>query len=188
MNLNRTARTVALTLAALACAALTLAPAASAKDKIAIAPIRACPGQTEPTIPAADKVAAMLCMTNFARAANGLQPLTEVRSLRRAAYRKDTDILTCDEFSHEACGRTFTYWINRSGYLAECGSAGENIAWGTGTLGSVRSIFSAWMNSAGHRENILGRYTDVGTAFVVGELDGTTGAVVWTQDFGSHSC
>jgi uncharacterized protein YkwD len=186
--MTRTARTLALALAALACAAFAFAPAASAKDKIAIAPIRACPDQIEASATAQTKIASMLCMTNFARVANGLKPLTEVKPLRKAAYRKDVDILTCDEFSHEACGRTFTYWIQRYGYFSECGAAGENIAWGTGTLGSVRSIFTAWMNSPGHRENILGRYTDVGTAFSTGELEGNAGAVVWTQDFGSHSC
>jgi uncharacterized protein YkwD len=190
-------RSLAIALAALLCAALALAataaPAAPAgatasTEKIVIAPVSKCPGQSESSADTATKATAMLCMTNFARAANGLKPLTASKPLRRAAAHKSADILACDEFSHEACGRDFTFWIERSGYLSECGAAGENIAWGTGTLGTVRSIFSAWINSSGHRANILGRYTDIGIAYAVGTLEGNAGAVVWTQDFGSHSC
>ena len=36
-------------------------------------------------------------------------------------------------------------------------SAGENIAWGSGELGTPARIVDAWMHSAGHRANILNR-------------------------------
>lgn len=129
----------------------------------------------------------MRCMTNFARARVGLRPLGGPRELAGAAAAKAGDILGCDEFSHEACGREFTYWMERSGYLdANCWRAGENIAWGTGRLGTVRSIFDAWMHSPGHRENILGSYSQIGIGLEVGSLDGYDGAAVWVQEFGSH--
>ena len=48
----------------------------------------------------------------------------------------------------------------------------------------MRSIFSAWMHSAGHRENILGPYGQIGIGLRVGGLDGHGGAHVWTQEFG----
>jgi uncharacterized protein YkwD len=130
----------------------------------------------------------MLCMTNYARTASGLKPLTRSRPLARAAAQKSADILRCDEFSHEACGREFTYWIKRFGYLRGCWSAAENIGFGTGELGTVRAVFIAWMNSPGHRANILGKFREIGLGRAVGTLEGVSGAIVWTQDFGSHSC
>jgi uncharacterized protein YkwD len=102
-----------------------------------------------------------------------------------AADRKTRDIFQCDEFSHEACGLEFTYWMDRFGYPASC-AEGENIAYGTGSLGGVRPIFSAWLHSAGHRENILGNYTDVGVGLKEGSLEGDDGATVWTLDFGGQ--
>lgn len=126
----------------------------------------------------------MRCLTNFARTAAGVPPLRADGGLYRAAGHKDGDILNCDEFSHEACGRQFTYWIDR---YTDCRAAAENIAWGTGSLGGVRAIFRAWMHSPGHRENILGPYEEIGIAVRVGNLEGTPRARVWTQDFGA-SC
>jgi len=131
----------------------------------------------------------MRCMVNYARERKGLQPLVATSVLDRAAGRKSADILRCDQFDHEACGRQFTYWMERFGYLGGgCGAAGENIAWGTGSLGSVRRIFTAWMHSPGHRSNILGDFADLGVGLRVGTLEGNRGAHVWTQDFGSHRC
>ncbi len=128
----------------------------------------------------------MLCLVNRARSARGLAPLVALGSLARAADRKSGDILRCDEFSHEACGREFTYWMSRFGYHG-C-SEGENIAWGSGSLGTPISIFQAWMHSQGHRENILGSYEDTGIGLRIGTLEGYGGAHVWTQEFGTRSC
>ena len=176
-------------LAALAIAFGTaaLGPAAAAAQPL-IAPASACPHQTELGAAPGVQRRAMLCLVNFARQGRGLPTLQGSAVLDRAAGHKSADILRCDEFSHEACGREFTYWMQRFGYLGGCSSAGENIAWGTGELGSVRSIFRAWMRSAGHRENILGDYADTGIGLRVGALEGSRGAHVWTQDFGSHKC
>ncbi len=124
----------------------------------------------------------MLCLVNRARANRGLEPLDAPGSLAEAAARKSADILRCDEFGHEACGRDFAYWIERSGY--EGCRLGENIAYGSGSLATPRSIFTMWMNSSGHRRNILGSYADVGIGLQVGRLDGAGGAHVWTQEFG----
>jgi uncharacterized protein YkwD len=77
--------------------------------------------------------------------------------------------------------------MKRSGYLAaRCWRAGENIAWGTGDYASVRSIFVDWLHSPEHRANLLGRYSQIGIALSVGNLEGHRKAHVWTQDFGSH--
>jgi uncharacterized protein YkwD len=127
----------------------------------------------------------MLCLTNFARRHRGLGDLGEVAKLDRSAGLKSDDIIRCDSFSHEACGRDFTFWMERVGYIpTRCWRAGENIAWGTGSYSTVRSIFSSWMHSEGHRENILGSYDQIGIGLSVGGLDGYGGAHVWTQQFG----
>lgn len=128
----------------------------------------------------------MLCLVNRARAAHGLPALSPSRPLVKAADHKARDILRCDEFSHEACGREFTYWMTHFGYRG-C-REGENIAWGSGGLGTPASIFKAWMHSQDHRENILGDYEDTGLGLQSGKLEGYDGAHIWTQEFGSRSC
>ena len=169
-------------------AVLALVPGASAQRADVIAPASACPNQTDLGAPTGVQLQAMLCMTNYARQASGLKPFARARPLARAAGKKSADILACDEFSHEACGREFTYWIKRFGYAKGCWTAAENIGYGTGELGSVRAVFSAWMNSPGHRANILGKFREIGIGRRVGTIEGASGAVVWTQDFGSRGC
>lgn len=129
----------------------------------------------------------MLCMTNFARADAGLDALANAEQLDESSRDKAEDVLRCDSFSHFACGRDFTYWIRATGYLdAGCWQAGENLAWGVGEYGSVRSIFRAWMNSPTHRQNILGDYSQVGISLRSGDLEGHLGAHVWAAHFGSR--
>jgi uncharacterized protein YkwD len=174
--------------AALALVAALFAGSAQARKLSAlVAPPSACPNQTDLGDSSAVQAQAMRCMTNFARKHDGLGRFGNAASLDRSAVGKSGDILRCDSFSHFACGRQFTYWMQRSGYLAaRCWRAGENIAWGVGNLGTVRSIFVAWLHSPEHRANLLGRYSQVGIALSVGTLEGHRDAHVWTQDFGSH--
>jgi uncharacterized protein YkwD len=143
-----------------------------------------CAGQNDAGAPVSAQERAMLCLVNRARQGRGLEPLAALASLARAAARKSADILRCDEFSHEACGREFTYWIERVGYRG-C-REGENIAYGGGSYATPRSIFQMWMRSSGHRENILGPYDDVGIGLQIGELEGYGGAHVWTQELGAR--
>jgi uncharacterized protein YkwD len=145
-----------------------------------------CPGQSDPSAPAVVREEAMICMTNFARAAFGLEPLSEVKELDDSALAKAGDVLRCG-FSHFACDREFTFWIRAAGYIGEsCWRAGENLAWGAGEYGSVRSIFRAWMDSPTHRQNLLGDYEHVGVGVLSGDLEGHAGAQVWAAHFGSH--
>jgi uncharacterized protein YkwD len=169
---------------------LTFAAGASARGFSAaeIASLETCPNQTEPALSPAEQAEVMLCLTNFARGTNGLAPLIASKQLSHAAEQKSADIVNCDEFSHEACGRPFTFWDQRYGYLKGCWKAGENIAWGTGTYSTVRATFIAWLESPEHHANILGPYKEAGMAMRVGDLEGKEEAAVWTQDFGSHKC
>jgi uncharacterized protein YkwD len=167
-------------------ASVGAAPAAARPLGSLIAPGSACPGQTDLGAPVVSQVKAMRCMTNYAREASGLDPFDDARALDRAARAKSADILRCGEFSHEACGREFTYWMARFGYLPGACGAAENIAWGSGPLATVRKVFSGWVHSPGHLENILGDYDDLGIGFRVGPIDGVRAAHVWTQDFGAR--
>jgi uncharacterized protein YkwD len=153
-----------------------------------VAPVETCPYQTSTELSAEEQAATMLCMTNYARAVNGLAPLKLNLALARAAGQKSIDIIGCDEFSHYACGRNFYFWTQKFGYLRGCWKLAENIAWGSGSYATVRSIFTHWLESTEHHENILGPYKEIGIGLRVGELEGYAGAAVWTQDFGSHVC
>lgn len=175
-----------LVVASLAALPATASPA-SAKGAGLIAPLSACPGQSRLDAPAAAQESTMRCMTDFARIQAGLTELMAVQQLDRSASGKVDDILRCDSFSHFACGRDFSFWMRQTGYTSsQCWRVGENLAWGTGGYGTVRAIFRAWMNSPGHRENILGDFTQTGISLQVGSLTGENGTHIWAQHFGSH--
>lgn len=163
---------------------LLAAPGAGAS---LIAPAAACPNQAGAPASASAQEQAMRCMTDFARAAAGLGALADSAQLDLSAQGKGADVLRCNSFSHTACGREFAYWMREAGYMSEpCWHVGENLAWGTGSYGTVRSIFRAWMRSPEHRRNILGDYEALGLNRQVGELEGQANTVVWTAHFGSH--
>jgi uncharacterized protein YkwD len=160
--------------------------AASSAGASLVAPVTACPDQTGAALPAAQEQA-MRCMTDFARSRVGLGELADSPQLDLSSEDKGADVLRCDSFSHTACGREFTFWMQQTGYLSEaCWHVGENLAWGVGAYGTVRSIFRAWMRSPEHRRNILGEYEALGLNRQVGELEGQADTVVWTAHFGSH--
>jgi uncharacterized protein YkwD len=181
-------RKLSLLLAAASLAGLAIAPHAAAEGSgYLIAPTSTCPGQDRLDASAATQESTMRCMTNFARERNGEAELSTAQQLERSAADKGDDILRCDSFSHFACGREFTYWMRQTGYISsECWRVGENLAWGTGGYGTVRSIFRAWMRSPGHRENILGEFSQIGVSLRVGTLAGQPNTHVWAQHFGSH--
>ncbi len=181
-------RRFALALAVAALLGLAAAPSAGATSLgRLLAPTAACANQNDLDAPVVVQERAMRCMTDFARRHAGKAGLGHAVVLDWSAEDKSEDILRCDSFSHYACGRGFTYWMQRVGYIpTRCWSAGENIAWGTGGLGTVRSIFNAWLHSPAHLENILGHYRQLGVGLRIGGLGGYRGAHVWTQHFGRH--
>jgi uncharacterized protein YkwD len=154
-----------------------------------IAPEAACPGQSDESLSVASQEATMGCMINFARSTAGVADVADVAVLDDSSAHKAIDIVQCDEFSHSACGRDFTYWFEQNGYLQPggCQQAGENLAWGTGVLGTVRSILTAWVNSPEHLANMLApSYDEFGVGMDVGPLNGYPDAHVWATHFGSH--
>lgn len=129
----------------------------------------------------------MRCMIAYARTAAGLTGFADDEALEQSAANKASDVIGCDDFSHFACGRDFTYWMQAAGYMSTpCWRVGENLAWGTDAYATVRSIFRAWMSSPGHRQNILGEYTQTGLSLRIGTLSGQAETHIWAQHFGSH--
>ena len=78
-----------------------------------------------------------------------------------------------------ADGRSFDQRIRATGYLG--GYLAENIAWGGGSLGTPRRIVGGWMNSSGHRANILnGVLRDSGIGVSPGTPQGGSGGTYVT--------
>jgi uncharacterized protein YkwD len=93
-------------------------------------------------------------------------------------------------FEHTTpAGTTFVDRIMRSRYVrrGDGWSLGENLAWGTGSLGTADGVMQAWMNSPGHRENVLRRsYREVGIGIVTGVPAGGAAGATYTLDFGAR--
>ncbi len=153
-----------------------------------LAPLDKCGGakQTDTSVSTAEQEAVMRCMHNYARAKAGRSALASNSLLTSSSDAKTADMMRCGQFSHTACGRETLYHVKRVGYTSGgCWGAAENIAWGSGSRGSVRSIMSRWLHSDGHRTNILnGRYREVGFGLRKGTFQGYSGAQVWTAHLG----
>jgi uncharacterized protein YkwD len=120
----------------------------------------------------------MLARVNAERAAVGAAPLTRCAALDRAAQAHTADQAAHNQMSHIGSdGSTLADRAARAGYRGWT-ALGENVAYG---YPNVASVMAAWMNSPGHRANILSRnYTHFGAGYAVG----SNGAAYWTQDFG----
>jgi uncharacterized protein YkwD len=170
----------------------TVLPRVPGADRVSVRVLAAattdCVGADDPSASIDVQEQAMLCLINSARQQAGVAKLDDYRKLDGSADNKAADILRCDQFSHEACGRDFLFWFRRAGYLSSsCWSAGENLAWGTGSLGSARSIMKAWMRSPTHRANLLSsNYAQTGISLRIGGLLGNSEAHVWVNHFGHH--
>jgi uncharacterized protein YkwD len=140
--------------------------------------------------PPATLAGAALCLVNQERAANGLPPLKLNRRLAKAATGHSADMAQKDYFSHDSeDGSNFVDRIQRAGYIAPhvFPSLGENLAWGSGDLGSPQATVDDWMGSTGHRRNILNphfRQAGIGVAF--GDAGTGMPGVLYTLDFGSN--
>jgi uncharacterized protein YkwD len=132
--------------------------------------------------------AAVLCLHNRDRAAHGLPALKENAKLRRAAAGHSDDMVAQRYFAHDSLsGDDMVDRILSAGYgRGGAWSLGENIAWGTGSLATAAEIQRAWMESPGHRANILRRqFREIGIGIALGApiAHGLTGAT-YTADFG----
>ena len=130
---------------------------------------------------------ATLCLLNRERRAHGLRALRLDGKLGRAARGHARDMVVKRYFAHESrSGATFSTRIKRTGWTRSRRSwtVGENIGWGGGSLSTPASMVRSWMNSAGHRANILSRsFRLVGIGIAHGTPTGDAGAT-YATDFG----
>ena len=112
-------------------------------------------------------------LTNVERAKYGLAPLTEDWELSRVARYKSQDMHDRRYFDHTSPTYGTPFQMMKAFGLTYR-SAGENIAMGYRT---PQAVVTGWMNSSGHRANILNSsYTKIGVGYVA---DGN----YWTQQF-----
>ncbi|MEV8379159.1 CAP domain-containing protein [Kribbella sp. NPDC056861] len=124
----------------------------------------------------------VLTYTNRERAAHGCGPLVRNAALDRAAQGHASDMASYNYFSHSSRdGRSPFDRIRQAGYPSDTGRA-ENIAAGQPT---AQRVVQGWMNSAGHRANILNcSYRSIGVGYGYG--GGTTYKHYWVQNFGTR--
>ena len=112
-------------------------------------------------------------LVNQIRAQNGLSKLKENWELSRVARYKSQDMKDKGYFSHTSPTYGSPFDMMKS-FGISYRSAGENIARGQST---PQAVVNAWMNSSGHRANILNSsYTEIGVGYVAG-------GHYWTQMF-----
>lgn len=132
--------------------------------------VLAVPGVDETVL---DFESEVIRLVNEERRKNGLSPLQANWELSRVARYKSQDMRDKRYFSHTSptYGSPFTMMQN---FGIRYRSAGENIAMGQRTPAAV---VNAWMQSSGHRANILNAsFTEIGVGYVA---DGN----YWTQMF-----
>jgi hypothetical protein len=144
---------------------------------------RTCPGGEDGSAPWRAQARVQLCLLNFARAREGLQPVRISRVLTGAAASKAADIAQCREFEHQACGRPFDAAARE---LAYRGAIGENLYISEGRFTVPRVAVDQWLNSDGHRENLFRpEWRTVGIA-LLRDVDAppVRDGVVWVNVFG----
>jgi uncharacterized protein YkwD len=132
------------------------------------------------------------CIVNKVRRRRGHRALKVNSRLYSAAQEHATDMVRDQYFSHVAKdGTTVVPRIRAAGYLSDTPdwTVGENLAWGSGSFSTPASIVQAWLNSPGHKRNLLNRkYREAGLAIAVGAPVQTTGdAGTYVQEFGKCS-
>jgi uncharacterized protein YkwD len=132
--------------------------------------------------------AAILCLHNQIRAENDLPTLKDNSKLRKAALAHSSSMVNGGFFDHTSpSGDTFVDRILSAKYAKrnDGWTLGENLAWGTGDLSTPAGIMQAWMNSPGHKANIMKKaYREVGIGIRLGvPSDSGVGATI-TADFG----
>ncbi|NDJ16071.1 hypothetical protein GS601_02015 [Myxacorys almedinensis A] len=112
-------------------------------------------------------------LTNQERIGRGLTPLAINLTLNNVAEQHSQDMLAQNYFSHQGKDGSLP-WERMQGQGYAYSRAAENIAFGQTT---PQQVVSDWMNSPGHRKNILDpNLQDIGVGYYNG---------YWTQNFGT---
>ena len=120
-------------------------------------------------------------LTNIERASAGLKPLVLNIKLASSTQNKTTDMLSQQYFEHIGPdGKSASNWIEAENYAYVV--IGENLA--MGDFSNENDLVQAWMNSPGHRANILNKhFTEIGVGALKGPFEGRQ---IWisVQHFG----
>lgn len=126
----------------------------------------------------------VLDLTNLQRSRFGLNPLTLNADLNRAAQTHSESMALDDFFSHTGADGSSPFdRIRATGYTYS--TAAENIAAGYST---PETVVEGWMNSPGHRANILNsdlQEMGIGYYFLENDTGSVTHNSYWTQAFGT---
>ncbi|MBI2013863.1 MAG: hypothetical protein HYS87_03500 [Candidatus Colwellbacteria bacterium] len=125
--------------------------------------------------------AGIISWTNKHRAEQGLPPLSENLKLKNAAIAKVKDMFALEYFEHVSPNGTGPADL-AAGANYQFILIGENLA--LGNWAGDEMVVDGWMNSPGHRANILNqRFTEIGVYAEKGEFNGQS---VWlaAQEFG----
>ncbi|MDP9425213.1 MAG: CAP domain-containing protein [Actinomycetota bacterium] len=158
------------------------------REAEAAATVGTCTGGT---ITLSDAEKRSLDLHNQVRSSKGLSRFCVHPTLQKAARAHSQDMINKDYFSHTSpSGETFSARLKRYGYTPVSGrywTVGENIAYNSKTnVASADAVHSQWMNSTGHRANILnGKFKQIGIGAVYGNFKGKN-VTMWTADFGSR--
>ncbi|RLN51140.1 hypothetical protein BBP00_00009943 [Phytophthora kernoviae] len=126
-----------------------------------------------------DYFSTMLDRVNQERAKYGRPTLCMNKKLQNAAQEHSNDQAANNYMDHKGSdGSTVAERINQAGY--DWSAVAENVAAGQA---DVDAVMESWMNSPGHRKNILGDYTMFGTAYAYNA--NSEFKHYWTQDFSS---
>jgi uncharacterized protein YkwD len=131
---------------------------------------------------------ATLCLLNKERSQAGLKSLRADGKLRGAADTHSEDMVARSFFDHVAPGGvTLTDRVDAVNYLKATASSwmlAENIGWGSGVFATPKSMVQSWMESPGHKANILNpAVRDAGIGIAIGSPRGGDGAT-YTLDLG----
>ena len=138
-----------------------------------IKPVVSTPPPLVSAKPASDSVLTqigVLAWTNNQRRQNDLANLAANEKLNAAAQAKVEDMFKNQYFAHVSlAGLGVEHWADQSGY--EYVALGENLA--LGNYESDQDLVQAWMDSSGHRANILNTsFEEIGIAVKNGEFEG----------------
>jgi uncharacterized protein YkwD len=188
MSLRRRAAAMAALSGLVACPAAVAAPRAEAPASTAPA---TCPNadQTPADATVSELAAGVRCLLNQQRAGQGRSATSPNHRLALAAGRHAADMVARHYFAHTSLGgSTFVDRIRRTGYLPSKGrwSAGEILAWASGSQATPRGIVNAWMDSPEHRKILMDpTFSDVGVGVTFGAPQGGQGpALTVDADFG----
>jgi uncharacterized protein YkwD len=152
---------------------------------VAVAAASSAPGAA----PSIRLARAAVCLINNRRVQRGMPRLRLNGRLTKAAMWHTHDMVRRSYFDHVSRrGRDVVDRLYGARYLGGRFSwaVGENLAWGSGNLGSPRKIVRAWMRSPGHRRNMLDRrYREIGIGVIArGPVRTDLPAATYTTTFG----